>query len=96
MFKIADQKLISQEIKETHEAFLMAKKYYKKFLKMYHTIESRNAEKQTIYLQFFTEAKRDSEYYSVRLLRDMKLGQYQCELNIMKKHCLHHLCNFII
>lgn len=73
----ADQKLISQEIKETHESFLMAKKYYKKFLKMYHTIESKNSETQTIFLQFFTEARRDSENYSVCLLRNTKIGQYQ-------------------
>lgn len=79
MILIPDQKLISQEIKETHEAFLMAKKYYKRFLKMYHNIESRNGETQTIYLQFFTEAKRESENCSVRLLRNTTTGQYQCK-----------------
>ncbi|XP_035433065.1 uncharacterized protein LOC118264607 [Spodoptera frugiperda] len=71
-----DQKLLSQEIKETHEAFLMAKKYYKKFLKMYYTIESKGPGKQTIYVQFFTEAKKESENYSVRLLKDTKTGCY--------------------
>lgn len=76
-----DHKLLSQEIKETHEAFLMAKKYYKKYLKMYYTIESRNGGMQTIFLQFFTEAKKESENYSVRLLRDTKTGFYQCKLS---------------
>lgn len=74
-----DQKIITQEIKETHEAFLMAKKYYKKYLKMYHTIESSNGETQTIFLQFFTEAKRDSELYSVRLSRNSKTRSYECK-----------------
>ncbi|KAM3964377.1 uncharacterized protein ACR2FA_001352 [Aphomia sociella] len=72
-----EQKLLSQEIKETHEAFLMAKKYYKKFLKMYYTIESRSNEKLTIYVQFFTEAKKDSDNYSVILTRDSKTGNYE-------------------
>ncbi|KAJ8728144.1 hypothetical protein PYW08_016529 [Mythimna loreyi] len=85
-----DQKLLSQEIKETHEAFLMAKKYYKKFLKMYYTIESKNEGSQTIFVQFFTEAKKESENYSVRLLRDTKTGCYQLssvtpKLNIFKE-----------
>ncbi|KAF9424059.1 hypothetical protein HW555_000768 [Spodoptera exigua] len=71
-----DQRLLSQEIKETHEAFLMAKKYYKKFLKMYYTIESKSPGKQTIYVQFFTEAKKESENYSVRLQKDTKSGCY--------------------
>lgn len=75
----SDQKLLSQEIKETHEAFLMAKKYYKKFLKMYYTVETRNTESQMIFIQFFTEAKNDSDNYSVRLLRDCKTGHYKCE-----------------
>ncbi|KAJ8730106.1 hypothetical protein PYW07_017144 [Mythimna separata] len=72
-----DQKLLSQEIKETHEAFLMAKKYYKKFLKMYYTIESKTEGSQTVFVQFFTEAKRESENYSLRLLKDTKTGCYQ-------------------
>lgn len=70
---------MSQEIKETHEAFLMAKKYYKKFLKMYYTIESKSEGSQTVFVQFFTEAKKESENYTVRLLRDTKTGSYQCE-----------------
>ncbi|KAL0893052.1 hypothetical protein ABMA27_014701 [Loxostege sticticalis] len=73
-----DQKLLSQEVKETHEAFLMARKCYKKFLRVYYSIEKRNKEKQTIFLQFFTEAKKDSENYSVRLIRDSKSGHYEC------------------
>ncbi|CAG5059739.1 unnamed protein product [Parnassius apollo] len=72
-----DQKLLSQEIKERHEAFLMAKKYYKKFLKIYFTIETKNDLKQTIFVQFFTEAKKDSENYSVRLLRNMENASYE-------------------
>ncbi|XP_059047157.1 uncharacterized protein LOC131842597 [Achroia grisella] len=71
-----DQKLLSQEIKETHEAFLMAKKYYKKYLKMYYTIESRSNEKQAIFIQFFTEYKKDSDHYSLSLSRDCNLGKY--------------------
>lgn len=65
-------------MKETHEAFLMARKCYKKFLRVYYSIEKRNKEKQTIFLQFFTEAKKDSENYSVRLIRDSKSGHYEC------------------
>ncbi|XP_068631727.1 uncharacterized protein [Battus philenor] len=72
-----DQKLLSQEIKEKHEAFLMAKKYYKKFLRIYFTIESKNEDNQTIFVQFFTEAKKDSECYSIRLLRHSKTAKYQ-------------------
>ncbi|RVE51252.1 hypothetical protein evm_004056 [Chilo suppressalis] len=72
-----DQKLLSQEIKETHEAFLLAKKFYKKYLKMYFTIESRNNAKHTIFIQFFTESKKESENYSVRLQRDIKSGVYE-------------------
>ncbi|XP_013199822.1 uncharacterized protein LOC106142568 [Amyelois transitella] len=72
-----DQKQLSQEIKETHEAFLMAKKYYKKFLKMYYTIEMRTGDKQTIFVQFFTESKKDSDNYSMRMLRDTKTGYYE-------------------
>ncbi|KAL4712290.1 hypothetical protein ACJJTC_004052 [Scirpophaga incertulas] len=72
-----DQKLLSREIKETHEAFLMAKKLYKKYLKIYYTIEENKNEKQTIFLQFFTEAKKESESYSIRLSRDTISGKYQ-------------------
>ncbi|KAI5651863.1 chromosome segregation protein spc25 domain-containing protein [Phthorimaea operculella] len=72
-----DQKLLSQEIKDTHEAFLMAKKFYKKNLKIYYTIETRSNEKQTIYLQFFTEAKKECENYSIRLLRNTKTEHYE-------------------
>ncbi|XP_075973519.1 uncharacterized protein LOC142974845 [Anticarsia gemmatalis] len=81
-----DQKLLAQEIKETHEAFLTAKKYYKKFLKMYYTVESRNNGIQTIFVQFFTEAKKESENYSVRLLRDTKTGYYQLDRVSPKLH----------
>lgn len=79
----SDQKLLSQGIKETHEAFLMAKKLYKKYLKIYYTIESRIDGSQTIFVQFFTEAKKESENYSIRLTRDTKIGRYQCELLIL-------------
>ncbi|CAH2037468.1 unnamed protein product, partial [Iphiclides podalirius] len=72
-----DQKLLSQEIKEKHEAFLMAKKSYKKNLKMYYTIESKIDNKQTSYIQFFTEAKKDSDNYSVRLLKNLESGKYE-------------------
>ncbi|XP_004927035.1 uncharacterized protein LOC101745476 [Bombyx mori] len=72
-----DQKLLSQEVKETHEAYLLTKKFYKKKLKMYYAIESREAEKETIFIQFFTECKKDPENYSVRLLRNTKLRHYQ-------------------
>ncbi|KAJ0177215.1 hypothetical protein K1T71_007224 [Dendrolimus kikuchii] len=71
-----DQKLLSEEIKERHEAFLMAKKSYKKFLKLYHTVENKNNDRQTIFVQFFTETKKESENYSVRLLKDLKTGKY--------------------
>ncbi|XP_046959511.1 uncharacterized protein LOC124529690 [Vanessa cardui] len=74
-----DQKLLTQEIKETHEAFLMAKKCYKKFLKIYYSIESRNGNSQVIFVQFFTEAKKDTENYSVRLLRNMESGKYELQ-----------------
>ncbi|XP_013143108.1 PREDICTED: uncharacterized protein LOC106106989 [Papilio polytes] len=72
-----DQKLLIQEIKEKHEAFLMAKKYYKKFLKMYFTIESKKDNSQTIFIQFFTEARKDSGKYSVRLQRDISKCKYE-------------------
>ncbi|KPJ08130.1 hypothetical protein RR48_12869 [Papilio machaon] len=71
-----DQKLLIQEIKEKHEAFLMAKKYYKKFLRMYFTIESKNKDSQTIFVQFFNETRKDSEKYSVRLLRNISKCKY--------------------
>ncbi|PZC86407.1 uncharacterized protein LOC110376318 [Helicoverpa armigera] len=79
-----DQKLLSQEIKETHEAFLMAKKYYKKFLKIYYTIEAKSEGSQTIFVQFFTEAKKESENYSVRLVRNTNTGCYQLSSAIPK------------
>ncbi|XP_013169084.1 PREDICTED: uncharacterized protein LOC106118870 isoform X2 [Papilio xuthus] len=74
-----DQKLLIQEIKEKHEAFLMAKKYYKKFLRMYFTIESRSNDSQTIFVQFFNEARKDSEKYSVRLLRNICKCKYELQ-----------------
>ncbi|XP_063380680.1 uncharacterized protein LOC134667271 [Cydia fagiglandana] len=73
----SEQKLLAKEIKDTHEAFLMAKKYYKKFLKIYFTIESRNDGKDGIFLQFFTEAKKESKGNSVYLLRDSKTKHYE-------------------
>lgn len=76
---ITDHKLLTQEIKETHEAFLMAKKYYKKFLKIYYCIEKRSSDTQVIFVQFFTESKKDNENYSVRLLRHTTTGQYECK-----------------
>ncbi|XP_011562366.3 uncharacterized protein LOC105392441 [Plutella xylostella] len=72
-----DRKLLSQEIKETHEAFLSAKKYYKKFLKIYYTIESTADNKQSVFVQFFTESKKETDNYSVRLIRDSKTGHYE-------------------
>ncbi|KAG6462751.1 hypothetical protein O3G_MSEX013440 [Manduca sexta] len=72
-----DVKLFEQEIKDRHEAFLMAKKNYKKILKIYFTIESKDAEKETIFIQFFTEARKESENYSVHLVKDTKLGHFQ-------------------
>ncbi|XP_050346120.1 uncharacterized protein LOC126770655 [Nymphalis io] len=74
-----DQKLLTQEIKETHEAFLMAKKCYKKFLKIYYSIESRSDNSQVVYVQFFTEAKKETENYSVRLLRNIESGKYELQ-----------------
>ncbi|XP_063533923.1 uncharacterized protein LOC134744149 [Cydia strobilella] len=73
----SEQKLLTMEIKDTHEAFLMAKKYYKKFLKIYFTIELRNDGKDGIFLQFFTEAKKESKGNSVYLLRDSKTKHYE-------------------
>lgn len=57
----------------------MAKKFYKKYLKIYYTIEARKGDKQTIFVQFFAEAKKDTDLYSIRLLYDTKRGLYQCE-----------------
>ncbi|XP_045448495.1 uncharacterized protein LOC123656926 [Melitaea cinxia] len=74
-----DQKLLTKEIKETHEAFLMAKKCFKKFLKIYYTIESRNKDSQVIFVQFFTEAKKDTENYTVRLKRNIKTRSYELQ-----------------
>ncbi|XP_041978448.1 uncharacterized protein LOC121732583 [Aricia agestis] len=74
-----DQKLLTQEVRERHEAFLTAKKYYKKFLKIYFTIESRSKDTQTVYVQFFTESKKEPDYYSVRLVRNIKTGNYDLQ-----------------
>lgn len=76
---ITDHNLLTKEIKETHEAFLMAKKCFKKFLKIYYTIESRNKDSQVIFVQFFTEAKKDTENYTVRLKRNIKTRSYECK-----------------
>lgn len=46
---------------------------------MYYTIELKSGGTQTIYVQFFTESKKESENYSVRLERNTKTGGYQCE-----------------
>lgn len=72
-----DVKMFEKEIKDRHEAFLMAKKCYKKLLKTYFTIESKDTLKETIFIQFFTEAKKESENYSVRFLKDLKTGHYK-------------------
>lgn len=74
-----DQKLLATEIKDTHEAFLMAKKFYKKHLKIYYTIKSRKGEKQTIFVQFFTEVQKETDAYSVKLLYDTKTGVCECK-----------------
>lgn len=79
MFIFLDQKLLSQEIKEKHEAFLMAKKCYKKFLKMYYSVDPKIDCKQAAYVQFFTEAKKESDNYSVRLIKNLESGKYDCE-----------------
>ncbi|XP_032520785.2 kinetochore protein Spc25-like [Danaus plexippus] len=86
-----DQKLLTQEIKETHEAFLMAKKCYKKILKMYFSIESRKNDNQVIFVQFFTESKKDNENYSVRLIRNIKNGKYELLSVNPKLKCLKEL-----
>lgn len=49
---------------------------------MYYTIESKSEGTQTVFVQFFTEAKKESENYSVRLIKDSKTGCYQCECDI--------------
>lgn len=74
-----DQKLLSQEIKDTHEAFLMAKKYYKKYFKLYYTIEYEQDNTQKIIVQFFTESRKTTDNYSICLLRDMKTSSYKCK-----------------
>lgn len=84
-----DHKLLSQEIKETHEAFLMAKKYYKKFLRIYYCIEKRYNDTQVVFVQFFTENKKDNENYSVRLLRHTNTGQYECKYMFMPHTSSH-------
>ncbi|CAK1547188.1 unnamed protein product [Leptosia nina] len=71
-----EHKFLTCKIKDTHESFLMARKCYKKYLNFYYTIESRDKEQQTIFVQFFSESKSDSEKYSVRLLRNTKTGKY--------------------
>lgn len=76
-WNISDQKLLAKEIKDTHEAFLMAKKYYKKYLKIYFTVEARQDGKQEIFLQFFTEVKKESKEYSVQLLKDTGTKRYE-------------------
>lgn len=72
-----DRKLLTQEIKDTYEAFLMGKKYYKKYLKLYLAIDSVEDDKQKIFVQFFTESRKPSEMYSIVLLRDMKTSEYE-------------------
>ncbi|XP_039753832.1 uncharacterized protein LOC120629119 [Pararge aegeria] len=71
-----DQKLLEQEIKETHEAFLMGRKQYKKCLNIYYSIESKSNEMQVVFIQFFTELKKIGESYSIYLLRNSKTHQY--------------------
>lgn len=55
----------------------MAKKYYKKYLKIYFTVEGRQDGKQEIFLQFFTEVKKESKEYSVQLLKDTGTKRYE-------------------
>lgn len=57
----------------------MAKKYYKKYPKIYFTVQAWKGDKQTIFVQFFVEAKKDTDLYSVRLLRDSKTEVYECK-----------------
>ncbi|XP_045771722.1 uncharacterized protein LOC123871805 [Maniola jurtina] len=71
-----DQKLLKQEVKETHEAFLMARKHFKKSLNIYYSIESRSKEIQIVFVQFFTELKKNGDNYSVCLLKNIKTRQY--------------------
>lgn len=46
---------------------------------MYFSIESRKNDNQVIFVQFFTESKKDNENYSVRLIRNIKNGKYECK-----------------
>ncbi|VVC87318.1 unnamed protein product [Leptidea sinapis] len=72
-----EQKILSNEIKETHEAYLRAKKYLKKHLKFFFTIsETNDTADQVIFVQFFTEARKESECYSVKLSRNIKSQKY--------------------
>ncbi|CAH4032574.1 uncharacterized protein LOC123715015 [Pieris brassicae] len=74
-----DHKLITNQIKETHESLLMARRCYKNFLNFYYTIESKQIDQQVIFIQFFTQSKRDSEKYSIRLLRNTQTGKYSLQ-----------------
>ncbi|CAF4922109.1 unnamed protein product [Pieris macdunnoughi] len=74
-----DHKLVTNQIKETHESLLMARRCYKNFLNFYYTIESRQTDQQVIFIQFFTQSKRDSEKYSIRLLRNTQTGKYSLQ-----------------
>lgn len=76
---------MSQEIKDTHESLLMAKKYYKKFLKFYYTIEKTTDSKQIIFVQFFTESRKEGDKYSIRLNRDLKTLHYTCKFQRILK-----------
>ncbi|XP_034830694.1 uncharacterized protein [Maniola hyperantus] len=71
-----DQKLLKQEVKETHEAFLMARKHFKKSLNIYYSIDSRSKDTQLVFIQFFTELKKNGEHYSVYLMKNIKTRQY--------------------
>ncbi|XP_023941316.1 uncharacterized protein LOC112048143 [Bicyclus anynana] len=71
-----DHKLLEQQVKKTHEAFLMARKHHKKCLNMYYSIESKSNESQLVFIQFFTELKKNNENYSVNLLRNPQTRQY--------------------
>lgn len=61
---------------------MLAKKYYKKHLKMYYTIDSKSDNVQIVIVQFFTESKKDSNNFSICLRRDTSSGCFESEYNI--------------
>lgn len=89
----SDHKLVTNQIKETHESLLMARRCYKNFLNFYYTIESRAKDQQVIFVQFFTESKRDSEKNSIRLLRNTQTGKYSCKTDMFLYFKLKSILN---